>query len=131
MATTAQDVLNIALALMDETDDSGELRSRALPILSVLRNELFRYSDTYSAQSAIRTSCDEISDFTSPMRLDDALAQSVMPYGLASHLLLDVNPATASFFQQRYEELLVRIGFAVPCVSEPIEDLYGVTLNLN
>lgn len=131
MATTAQDVFNIALALIDETDDTGELRSRALPILTVLKNELFRYSDTFSALPALRPSCDEISDFTSPLGIDDALAQSVMPYGLASHLLLDVNPVTASFFQQRYEELLLRIGSAVPTVSEPIEDVYRIILNQN
>lgn len=125
MATTAQDVYNIALALMDETDDSGELRSRALPILTMLKNELFRYSDTYKSQTALRPSCDEITDFSSRLGLDDALAQSIMPYGLASHLLLDINPGIASFFQQRYEELLIRIGTAVPTVSEPIEDVYG------
>ena len=47
-----------------------------------------------------------------------------MPYGLAAHLLIDENPTVAAFFQQRYEELLDKLG-NVPAEFEPIEDVYG------
>ena len=50
-----------------------------------------------------------ISDFDTPINLDDYIAQTVMPYGLAAHLLIDENPTVASFFQQRYEELLDKL----------------------
>ncbi|UOO38256.1 hypothetical protein IZU99_03090 [Oscillospiraceae bacterium CM] len=125
MATTAQEVFYSALALMDETDQLDAFKNRALALLTVLRNELYRYSDTFEAEEGKRPVCGAIQDFLSPIDLDDGLAQSVMPYGLAAHLLLEENPATASFFQQRYEELMTKIGQTMPRRTESIENLYG------
>ena len=48
-----------------------------------------------------------------------------MPYGLAAHLLLAEDPATASFFQQRYDELKMRLSVGMPSASEDIVDVYG------
>lgn len=133
--TNAQWIFEKAVHLMDEADesdgradtaDTAGYRRRTLPILNVLRVECFPYSDTWAAgQPGKRPVCPEISDFESPVGLDDGICQGVLPYGLAAHLLLDENPSLASFFQQRYEELLRAMSQGAPACSEAIEPLYG------
>ena len=133
--TTAQDVFETSMALMDElseatgaadTADTKEYKNRTLPIINILIGEVYPYSDTYKSRSADkRPIVTAVSDFESSIGLDDYICRSVLPYGLAAHLLVDENPTTASFFQQRYDELksMLRLGF--PAEFEPIEDLYG------
>ena len=128
--TDANWVFDRAIYLMDEqheksgearTADTQEYRNRTLGILNVLRNELFPYSDTcVSGAEGTRQVCPEITDFDQPMGLDDVLAQTVLPYGLAAHLLLGERDAMASFFQQRYEALLYTVGSRRPGVWEDI-----------
>ena len=138
LQTQKQTLLNLQQerqTLMDEvsetagqadTADTKDYKNRVLPILNVLRWECFPCSDTYAVTEAgKRPVCPEISDFDSPIALDDVLCQGVLPYGLAAHLLLDENPAAASYFQQRYEELLRRAKQSIPAVSEDIADVYG------
>ena len=125
MAASAQEVLTIALKLIGDEDASGELTSRALDIMNVLTRELFRYSDTFAANAAVQPSAAALTVLTDELPLDEALCRAVLPYGLAAHLLIDSDPAAASFFQQRYEELIVRVGMAVPSASEAIGDIYG------
>ena len=133
--TTAQWVFEKTMHLMDEanestgladTADTKEYKNRTLPILNVLRVECFPYSDTcLVTEPGKRPVCPEIPDFETPIALDDGLCQGVLPYGLAAHLLLDENPPLASYFQQRYEELLNAAKRAVPAQSEGIVGLYG------
>lgn len=133
--TTAQWVFEKAMHLMDEvnestgqadTNDTNEYKNRTLPILNVLRIECFPASDTYEVtQPGKRPVCPEIPDFQTPIGLDDGICQGVLPYGLAAHLLLDENPAVASYFQQRYEEALNRARRGIPAASADIELLYG------
>lgn len=113
--TDANWIFDAAIQLMDEQDevrgetvtrDTAEYRLRALGILNVLRHELYPFSDTYEAGMI----CPELRSFDQPLDLDDALAQTVLPYGLAAHLLLGENTTMASFFQQRYTELLYGLG---------------------
>lgn len=135
MATSAQQVFDIAMGLMDEvnensgatdTSDTKEYKQRTLFILTALRGELYPYSDTYTAAiGGKRPIAAPITDFTAPIDLDDFLCQSVMPYGLAAQLLLNEDSAAASFMQQRYEELLLRYGRGVPQGSEDITNVYG------
>ena len=96
--TTAAWVFSRAIHMMDEqneatgetsTADTAEYKLRTLSILNILRHELFPYSDTYEAQEdGTRDVCTEIKAFTDVIDLDDVLAQGIMPYGLAAHLLL-------------------------------------------
>jgi hypothetical protein len=133
--TNAQTVFDIAISLMDEvnetsgatdTTDTREYKLRTLLILNALRGELYRYSDTYTVTTAgTRPIVAYISDFTTPLGIDDFLAQSIMPYGLAAHLLLGEDDVKARFFQSRYDELLARYGNKIPKTSEAITDLYG------
>ena len=114
--TTANWVFDKAIHLMDEqnetngktrTQDTKEYEYRTLSILNVLRNELYPYSDTYEVRTdGRRPVCVELTSMEQPIDLDDAICQSVLPYGLAAQLLLGENDTMASFFNQRYMEML-------------------------
>lgn len=139
--TTAQRVFDITMGLIDEVNensgetdiaDTREYKVRTLLILNALRGELYPYSDTYDVDRAgERPIVSVIQDFDTPIDLDDYICQSVMPYGLAAHLLLDENPASASFFQQRYEELRNNLSKGLPKTTEAITDCYGVGFEYN
>lgn len=133
--TTGQQVFDTTIALMDEinettgatdTSDTREYKLRTLFILNVLRGELYPYSDTYKQESnGKRPIAPVIEDFKDEIALDDYICQSVMPYGLAAHLLLDENPSAAGYFQQRYEELKSKLAQGFPQTAEDITDIYG------
>jgi len=131
--TTALQIFEMAIALMDsqsddgqaDTADNAEYKNRTLPILNILRGELYPYSDTYEADDEGRPLATIIKTFDKPIDLDDYICQGVMPYGLAAHLLLAEDPATANFFQQRYDELKNKLSIGMPSSSEDIVDLYG------
>ena len=133
--TNAEMVFSSAIHLMDEqnestgattTSDTKEYRLRTLSILNILRNELYPYSDTYEAESGRkRPVCKMITSFDEEIGLDDVIAQGIMPYGLAAHLLLGENDALASFFNQRYMELINTLAAKAPSEWESIEPAYG------
>lgn len=128
--TDARKVFDLAIHLMDEqyeltgetrTVDTKEYEFRTLSILNVLRHELYPYSDTYEmGKDGKRYICPEITSFEQQIDLDDAIAQGVMPYGLAAHLLLGENDTMAAFFNQRYSELIYKIGSKRMAVWEDI-----------
>ncbi len=123
------------MALMDElnessgsadTADTKEYKNRTISILNILRMECFPFSDTYKiATPGKRPVCPEITDFTDEIYLDDGIAQGVLPYGLAAHLLLGENPDAASYFQQRYQEMLSMMRVGLPATFESISNQYG------
>ena len=131
--TTAQQIFEMAIALMDSQSDSGqadvpdnnEYKTRTLPILNILRGELYPFSDTHETDDEGRPIAALIRDFNKPIDLDDYICQSVMPYGLAAHLLLAEDPTTANFFQQRYDELKLTLARGLPNKSEDIVDVYS------
>lgn len=131
MATNAQMVFDLTMGLMDEVDSTGgsdtaEYKDRTLFILNVLRGELYKYSDTYVDDVAgYRAIVRTIDNFEDTIDLDDYICQTVMPYGLAAHLLLDENPQAADFFNQRYQELLMKLERGLPAESADIVDVYG------
>lgn len=137
--TTGMDIFNAAITLMGEMSDQGETdwtdtkeyKDRALNILNTLRGEVYQYSDTYPSSADTkrypgkRPVCPIMESLDDSIGIDDTLAQTVLPYGLAAHLLLDENDNMAAFFQQRYEELLKRLGANIPAEWESIRDAYG------
>ena len=139
--TTAQRVFDLAMGLMDEvnetsggTDDADtrEYKVRTLLILNALRGELFPYSDTYAAEEpGKRPILAVIQSFDQVIGMDDYICQSVLPYGLAAQLLLDENPDSASFFQQRYEEMRMNLAKGLPQQSESMSDVYGIVSPYN
>ena len=132
--TNAQYVFETAMTLMDElneatgkadTSDTKEYKNRTLKILNILRGELFPYSDTFTAGVAgKRPICPAIDDFDTAIGLDDYICQSVLPYGLAAHLLMQEDPTSANYFQQRYDELKSLLARGLPAESEDIGDVY-------
>ena len=135
MATiTAQRVFDLAMGLMGEvneatgatdTSDTREYKSRTLLLLNVLKGELFPYSDTYTqATAGVRPACAPITDFTTPIGIDDVICETVMPYGLAALLLTDENANKSNFFQQKYEELKVQLRNTA-AEFQPITNVYN------
>lgn len=136
---TGMDVFQRAITLMDELNDAGqhvyddttEYQNRTLAILNVLQGELYFYSDTFPRrqewEAGRRPVLPPLSSLSEEIDLDDYCAGTVMPYGLAAHLLLDENPSAAGFFQQRYDELKAALmrGAGKLAVSEDIVDVYG------
>ena len=133
--TTAQRVFDITMGLIDEvnesngatdTADTKEYKVRTLFILNALRGELYPWSDTYTVdEPGKRPILPVIQKFTDIIGMDDYICQTVMPYGLAAHLLLDENPSAAGFFMQRFEEMRDNLARGLPQQSEAIEDVYG------
>lgn len=135
--TTPLKVFELAINLMDELDDSGqfdyedteEYKNRTLGILNILRGELYPFSDTYRKnlewEKGRRPIVQTLTGFDEIIDLDDYICQTVMPYGLAAHLLMDENPSSAGYFQQRYDELKAMLSFGMPAESEDIIDIYG------
>lgn len=62
---------------------------------------------------------------TDSVQVDDITARTILPYGLAAHLLLTENTESASFFQQRYEELKILGTRQQAASAEQIADIYG------
>ena len=128
--TNANDIFDAAIHLMDEqnetngetrTQDTAEYRYRTLNILNTLRHEVYPYSDTYVVnEDGTRAICPKIESFEQALDIDDAIAGGVLPYGLAAHLLMGENDTMASFFNQRYSEMLYKLGSQRTAVWEDI-----------
>lgn len=135
MATTAQWVFDRAIHLMDEqnestgatqTTDTKEYEFRTVSILNVLRHELYPISDNYKIRNNNRRPIStELLSMQDYIDLDDAVAQGVMPYGLAAHLLLGENDTMANFFAQRYAEMYAAMSKSLPSAWEDIPSAYG------
>lgn len=133
---TVQEVFDATMSLMDELDDSGnamtgdttEYLHRTLPIINMLVGECYPYSDlkdTTKQMSAWRAAEEMDDELNKQCKIDNTLALTVMPYGLAANLLVDENPSAASFYQQRYEELLREKASKMQATIGMIEDIYG------
>lgn len=118
----AQDVFILSMNLMDEVSTDGtyagysdDYKKKSWPILTILQSELLPLS----------TETVDITDENSTLLVDDRTARTVLPYGLAAHLLLNENTQTASFFNDRYEELKRKRK----AIITPITDVYGVSFD--
>lgn len=139
MATQAKWVFDKAIYLMDEqsestgqtqTADTKEYEFRSVPILNVLRHELYPISDTYKTRDDGKRSVSaEIESLNDYIDLDDVVAQGIMPYGLAAHLLLGENDTMANYFSQRYMEMYSAAQKSLPSQWEDIPMHYG-SLNI-
>lgn len=117
--TITQDVFEMAMKLMDEESEDGsyngypqEYKNKAWSILTLLQAELLSPTIT----PPIITSNNDT------LVLDDKTCLTVLPYGLAAHLLLTEDQNRASFFNARYDELK-RIK---KTEIQPIVDVYNV-----
>lgn len=124
---TLENIFSAAMSVMDELGQGGQVFSndtqaytfRTPAIINILSAEL-------------RTLLGNTEEWTPYSALTDDLqgetvnwGVSVAPYGLAAHLLVDENPPAASFFQQRYEEMLRKFIANQPAEMGEIENVYG------
>lgn len=122
------DVFNQAMAIMDELSPTGEARTadtaeyekRTPAIVSAMVAELKVLLGDASPWLPVE-SMDE------PIPLaDTTYALGAMGYGLAAKLLVDENPAAASFFHQKYEEFRILYLRSRPAEVGSITDVYGM-----
>lgn len=133
MALSGTEIFRRAVMIMDEQSETGasewadteEYRHRAIPILNILINECYPYSDTYEPEQGLRSTAGGIESLAEYPDLDDYLCGTALPYGLAAHLCMDDNPRVSAFAQQRYEALLARAARNVPANWQPVDDIYG------
>lgn len=122
MPITAQQVYDIALVLMDEVTETGNIttetpeyyQEKALNILTTLHAELLPLSIVPVP----------ISDMTQTLLVSDRTALLVLPYGLASHLLLSDDLTLSSFLNARYDELKRKLATGGIVA---ITDVYGLS----
>jgi hypothetical protein len=115
---SAQDVFIMAMNLMDEESENGtysgypdEYKKKAWSILTLLQAELTRASDLPTP----------ITNESSIVQIDDRTGCTVLPYGLAAHLLMTEDQTRAAFFNARYDELKRKR----PAVISKIVDVYS------
>lgn len=121
MAVTVKQVYDIALVLMDEVIETGRIspdnpdyyKAKTYSIVTTLQAELLPKNIVPSI----------ITDLSQILLLSDRISLSVLPYGLAAHLLIQEDVNAASYFNGRYDELKRKI----PTTVEPIIDVYDVT----
>ena len=125
MATTGKQALNNALAIMDERNNT-EYNARAITFINMLCDKLYPFSDTYAiGTTAVRPVCAHITALTDALGIDDVLAQSVLPYGLASQLMLSDDPTQAANFEGIFQERFAEAKKQLPAEFQEIEDVYG------
>ena len=133
--TTGQQVFEWAMHLMDETSESTgavdmpetrDYKNRVVPLLNVLQQECFPYSDTWAAEMpGRRPVCPLLTTLEQELALDDGLCRLALPYGLCAHLLRGEDDQRAGYFQQRYEEKLSQLRRELPVGLEDIGLPYG------
>lgn len=119
---TVQQIYDIAVALIDEPDNADFVK-RTPGIINNLIGMCYQASEEWergphSAWTPVSEMGDEVQG------IDQTMALSAMPNGLASYLVLDYDPVKArslwSVFLERVEA-----NRRTPGYFEPIEDVYG------
>lgn len=140
--TTAQDVFDIAIRLMDaqnestgstETADTKEYRVRTPSLLNSILDRAYPASDNYpqgvcdirKAADRKRPICPKVTAMDDEIQLDERICTGILPYGLAGLLLTEENPVLANFFWQTFLEQLEEAKRGVPSGIESVEDVYG------
>lgn len=126
-AVTVSDVFNAAMGIMDElstdgqpqTTDTKEYEYRTPAIINMMVSELKLLMGDTSDWLAV----EGIDDIVPGVNTTYALG--AMPYGLAANLLIDENPSSASFFEQRYEEMRNLYISRQAATIGQIENMYG------
>lgn len=122
MTVTAQQVFDISMSDIDNISDNGLIMSdnpdyyktKAISFINQLQNDLMDSPTT-------------ITDLSQNLSVSDRTAFRILPYGLASLLLISENTASsmnlAAFYDNKYENLKSKI----PSAIQAITDNYDVT----
>jgi hypothetical protein len=117
---TALDVFNYAMTLMDEVEDNGTInagntagyKAKTPRLLTMLQQEVARIE---GKTATVLTSIND------NLVVSDYSAINVLPWGLASLLVIEENEITAPFFNSKYEEM----KRTIPVTAVEITDVYG------
>lgn len=125
---TVQQVYESALAIMNETTDLS-YENRVIPLVNALIGQCWQMSEDYDTGSRsiwlpVEDKNDEI------IGIDQTIALSVMPYGLAAQLYLDEDSIRANSWWQVYQDGLVDARRS-PAKFKGIEDVYGILQSNN
>jgi len=128
MATTVQEVFDMAMALTDNcAGDTADYKVRAVPIINMLSVELYQFCTHRNISAGERPLPVFVTKTDDEVDLDDGLARGALPCGLAAGLLAEENPAMAAYHAQRYNACLKLLRNA-PREFEAITDVYGEKL---
>ena len=127
---TGETPFNIAMALLRKVSDDGTIsetdtakfRAQAPGVITILQNELLRASGSASFSVSV------IEALTDTLTINDMLATSPLPYGLASHLIIEKKPELASYYNQKYDEFIKKFCKNVPMGTSSVTDAYDVSL---
>jgi hypothetical protein len=119
MTVLAKDVFTTAMNLMEEESEDGtfegyptEYKKKAWSILTILQAELLSPSVTPLV----------VTGESNVLQVDDRSAITILPYGVAAHLLMSEDQGKAAFFNARYDELKRKR----PAIITKIKDVYGI-----
>lgn len=127
--TKAGDVFSLSLALMNIREGSGDetgYRERALGLMNLLQAELYDVSEGTEAGCGHAVP-PLLRSFDSTVQLDDLLARTVMPYGLAAMLFNDEEPTLAEGFLSKFRELKSAARGSIPPELSEVTDFYGIS----
>lgn len=123
------DVYTAALSIMDEEDFDGAYGERSIGIINTLLGQCWLFTESYDSGS--RSGWTPVSDFKDELcGVDNTIALSVMPYGLAAILFAGEDALRANSWWQIYQEGITNARRS-PAEIEPIEDVYGVASSHN
>lgn len=118
---TAQDVYELALALIDQTEspDAAEYAKRAPALIDVLEHELAFYEGTALTRA--------VGSLDDTLEISDDAAERIMPYGLAaSFALADKNSDMYADYGAMYRAMIRTIRHAETGPADEYNALCGM-----
>lgn len=123
MTITVRDVYNSALAIMNERA-SADYENRVTSIINTLIGQSWAFSEAHEkGPHSLWTPVNSMDDDLEGV--DQSIALSAMPYGLAAMLYLDEDPVRSNSWWSVWQQGLDTFRRCRPAGIEPIEDLYG------
>ena len=123
MSVTVLDIYNTALAIMDESGTS-DYEKRTPPIVNSMMGAVWMASEQHHfGPHSMWTPVTDMSDEVSGV--DQSLALSAMPYGLAAQLYLGEDHVRAGSWWAIFEERLALFKRNRPAEFESIDNYYG------
>ncbi len=127
MTADVQMVFEQAMGIMDELNAEGQARTadteeyvhRTPAIVNAMVAELKMLTGDTRSWTPVESLEDSIGG------VDTTYALGAMSFGLAAKLLVDENPAAASFYHQKYEEAKRLYVQNRPAQTGEIENIYG------
>lgn len=126
---TVEQVYKAALAIMDEDEAENyeSYENRLIPLVNSLIGQCYQMSEDYDTGSrSMWTPVERASDEI--IGIDQTIALSVMPFGLAALLYLNEDPMRANSWWQVFQDGLVDAR-KNPAEFEAIEDCYGTFIS--